>query len=432
MYLRVLSDVEFLFLAPDVSRECDSFCCSPQFSVTGSDDAYDPIDNNISAPGGDSMNYSSHVSGDEGHVSTPARVQDEVSNVLDVTGPRHSSTSEHSLQTDDLNLIDHSNLEEDEEEPDITAVRRAVSDDLTDNADNLVGGAQIDKTFNFVADQRVEAGQVHLKKNEIPGRLPRNQRNFDEAAENKSGEEHENKNDISSDDANLDEDDDEEGFNSTDISSDEENRSSPLQGKKSVNLISSSNELKTVRRKKQDDDSPNIIEDSINSFGHKKLTDVVENLRRKRNVEVGGGKVAPVCHQPMISLVTRAGVYNLTEEYCTDCDSEQGNCSYSVPVSRYMPDPSFTIIFSSPVTQCEVNTPPTLCSRLNDVESTLTSSSSDQDQHQVIVEANKVSFHRFRTARTSESVTSVDNICQETRSVKFNEFNIKFYRDCNG
>ena len=180
----------------------------------------DPVDNNISGPGAENMNYSDVSSSqDDSHVSPRVPEPDLVSNVVDLTGLRHTSEQSR-LQTDDFNLINHENLEEDEEEPDITAVRRAVADDNEedndiDNADNLVGlRAQIDKTLNFVADQRIEAGQANLKTlNEIPGRLPRNQRNF--AAQIKDSKE----DDIEEE---VEDDKDDEEVNKIDLDYDEE------------------------------------------------------------------------------------------------------------------------------------------------------------------------------------------------------------------
>ena len=58
IWTRIIIDV---VAAPDVLRECETFCCAAEFSGPDREHASfnDNIDNNISAPGVDNTNYSS-------------------------------------------------------------------------------------------------------------------------------------------------------------------------------------------------------------------------------------------------------------------------------------------------------------------------------------------------------------------------------------
>ena len=58
IWTRIINDV---VAAPDVLRECETFCCAAEFSGPDREHASfnDNIDNNISAPGVDNTNYSS-------------------------------------------------------------------------------------------------------------------------------------------------------------------------------------------------------------------------------------------------------------------------------------------------------------------------------------------------------------------------------------
>ena len=433
----------------------------------------DHIDNNISAPG-DNVSYDgigedNVVSLEEEQVvPIPSLIQDDLSNVLDVTGLRQTSEQSRLLdQTDDLNLISSDN--EGVEESDITAVRRAAEDsnDSIEDSDhgnegdaNQISNADTDQLIvqrsqivknvnsNFVADQRIEVGTETLKNNNgvIIGRLPRNQRNFEEAAynsDNTDGVEEARKEEDPAEINNNDNEitiDVEENFNSTnnETGEEEENRSGSVLGKKSVKLSGTSNELKSMRLKKPFQDSPNLIEDSVKS--HKSVADLVKNLRRKRNVpsntDIDSRKLSNICYQPVaqIKVKTSSGIVNMTQDYCQDCDSTPGNCSYSIPLSRYLRDIYIGVIFSAPVIQCSSFTPPTVCPSVNDINTTFqeTSSVTDSESHQVNIEAHKVSYYKFRISLDNSTEQPSANICQETRLEKFIEFNLKFYRDCRG
>jgi len=304
-----------------------------------------------------------------------------------------------------------------------------------------------------VADQRTEVGTETLKNNNgvLMGRLPRNERHFEEAAykgDNSDGVEEARKDE---DTAEINNDDNEittdveENFNSTNNETgEEENRSGSVlgQGKKSVKLSGTSNELKSMRLKKPFQDSPNLIEDSIKSRGHKSVADLVKNLRRKRNVPSNSDmdedtrKLSNLCYQSVaqIKVKTTSGIVNLTRDYCQDCDSSPGNCSYSIPLSRYLRDINIGVIFSTPVMQCSSITPPTVCPSVNDINTTFqqTPSVVNPDSHQVNIEAHKVSYYKFRISLDNSTEQPLASICQDTRLDKFIEFNLKFYRDCRG
>ena len=108
---------------------------------------------------------------------------EELSNVLDVTGTRGHTSSSTTEQLGHAHTFDNTDTEEAE-----IAVRRAVEDETNgvanaDNTDLLIGQRSQVKNVNFVADQRIEVGEEILRNsNKIVGRLPRNQRNFEEGA----------------------------------------------------------------------------------------------------------------------------------------------------------------------------------------------------------------------------------------------------------
>ena len=375
-------------------------------------------------------------------------IQDGLSNVLDVTGERQTS--------EQTRLVEAESSDE-AEQTDITAVRRAVEDE-TNGAENLIGDdnadndlvaqrSQSSKTRNFIADPREEPGEENLKDaNKIVDRLSRNQRNFEEAANSDQSVDGDNNHERNSDDLNnvsLNENEifnDDESVNSTNDDTSEESRSGSGvgQGKKSINLLGTTNDLKSSRLKKPFKNSPNVIEDSVKPQ-HKNVADIVKNLRRKRNVPSSnsvGDKEANICLEPLASVrvKTRSGEVNLTSEYCENC-SVTGNCSFSVPLSRYMPDTAIALVFTGPVTRYEVISPPIVCPGLNDInqrfaEQQPTSSLGDpEEDYQVSVEAHKLSHYKFRMLRESSQGSLVD-LCHETRLDKFVEFNFKFYRDC--
>ena len=438
---------KWIFLAaPDVLRECDTFCCLPVYTLSGpgSESAFsDNIDNNISAPGAGEMNYNlAALTEEQEEDSEDSVIQDGLSNVLDVTGERQTS--------EQTRIIDGDTSEE-AEQTDITAVRRAVEDN-TNGAENLIQNnadtdlvaqrSQNSKTRNFIADPREETGEESLKDaNKIVDRLSRNQRNFEEAANNDG--DHERNNNL--DTVSLNENEifnDDESDNSTNENTSEESRSGSgvIQGKKSINLLGTTNDLKSSRLKKPFKNSPNIIEDSVKPQQHKNVADIVKNLRRKRNVPSSnslGDKETNICLEPLASVrvKTRSGEVNLTSEYCDNC-SMSGNCSFSVPLSRYMPDTNIALVFTAPVIQCEVSAPPTVCPGLNDInqrfaEQPPPASSLGEEDNQVSVEAHKLSHYKFRILRDNSQGSLVD-LCHETRLDKFVEFNFKFYRDCRG
>ena len=437
-----------LLAAPDVLRECDTFCCLPVYTLSGPgpEPAFsENIDNNISAPGAEEMTYNLAALSEQ--EEDDSVIQDSLSNVLDVTGERQTSEQTRLLESD---------TSEEAEQTDITAVRRAVEDD-TNGAENLIQNnadtdlvaqrSQNSKTRNFIADPREETGEESLKDaNKIVDRLSRNQRNFEEAANNDQSVDgdnnHERKNDL--DTVSLNENEifnDDESVNSTNENTSEESRSGSgvVQGKKSINLLGTTNDLKSSRLKKPFKNSPNIIEDSVKPQ-HKNVADIVKNLRRKRNVPSSnslGDKEANICLEPLASVrvKTRSGEVNLTSDYCDNC-SVSGNCSFSVPLSRYMPDTAIALVFTAPVIQCEVAAPPTVCPGLNDInqrfaEQPPPTSSLGEEDNQVSVEAHKLSHYKFRILRDSSQGSLVD-LCHETRLDKFVEFNFKFYRDCRG
>ena len=380
---------------------------------------------------------------------------EELSNVLDVTGTRgHTSAPggggrQHSSTTE----LGHEEAE--------IAVRRAVEDgdQNADNTDLLIGQRSQAKNVNFVADQRIEVGEEILKNsNKIVGRLPRNQRNFEEGAktvhESVSGADVEeveiidvptNENEIFNDDENI-----------TSVSSKEsveEDRSGSGTGKKSVKLLGTSNELKSSRLKRPFQNLPNIIEDSIKPLPHSHKSvaadlTLAKNLRRKRNVAQHGLGPDSACAAPeaAVTVVTRSGAVNLTSDYLVATAELEwprggsggaGNCSYVVPLSRHMPDPSLELVFSGPVTTCTPGprTPVTLCPGLNDVgprfEPSVPVSSAEAAARRVVVAAHKVAHYRFRMWRDTAQPPAADP-CSETRTETFIEFNFKFYRDCLG
>jgi len=213
--------------------------------------------------------------------SVDSVIQDGLSNVLDVTGLRQTS--------EQTRLIDSDTSEE--EQTDITAVRRAVEDDsngaenLIDNADTdlLVQRSQIPKTRNFIADQRVDTVEESLKDvNKVI--LPRGQRNFEEAANNEhsvNGDNLSESNELENVSLNENEifnDEDTETINSTNENTSEESRSGSgvNQGKKSIKILATTNDLKSARLKKPFQNT-NIIEDSVK---HKSVADLVKNLRK--------------------------------------------------------------------------------------------------------------------------------------------------------
>ena len=367
--------------------------------------------------------------------SVDSVIQDGLSNVLDVTGLRQTSEQTRLIESDTS----------EEEQTDITAVRRAVEDDsngaenLIDNADTdlLVQRSQIPKTRNFIADQRVDTVEESLKDvNKVI--LPRGQRNFEEAANNEhsvNGDNLSESNELENVSLNENEifnDEDTETINSTNENTSEESRSGSgvNQGKKSIKILATTNDLKSARLKKPFQNT-NIIEDSVK---HKSVADLVKNLRRKRNVPSNnvGTKLANVCLEPLASVRVRtsSGEVNLTSEYCDNC-SVSGNCSYSVPLSRYMPDLSLGLVFAAPVTQCEAPAPPTQCPDIHQRFQETQTTTLSEDLLQASVEAHKISHYKFRILR-EPGQGSIGDLCHETRLDKFIEINFKFYRDCRG
>ena len=385
---------------------------------------------------------------------------EELSNVLDVTGTRGHTSSSTTEQLGHAHTFDNTDTEEAE-----IAVRRAVEDETNgvanaDNTDLLIGQRSQVKNVNFVADQRIEVGEEILRNsNKIVGRLPRNQRNFEEGAktvhESVSGADVEeveiidvptNENEIFNDDENI-----------TSVSSKEsveEDRSGSgtgQQGKKSVKLLGTNNELKSSRLKRPFQNLPNIIEDSIKPLPHSHKSvaadlTLAKNLRRKRNVAQHGLGPDSVCAAPeaAVTVVTRSGAVNLTSDYLAAADLEwprgggggAGNCSYVVPLSRHMPDLSLELVFPRPVATCPgPRAPATLCPALNDVgprfEPSVPVTSSEAAARRVVVAAHKVAHYRFRMWRDPAQSPAADP-CSDTRTETFIEFNFKFYRDCLG
>merc|ERR1719412_3336209 len=460
--------------APDVLRECETFCCAAEFSGPDREHASfnDNIDNNISAPGVDNTNYSSDPGvEDSNHVAdtvvsvtqageSSVVLGEELSNVLDVTGTRGHSSSSTTEQLGHAHTFDNTDTEEAE-----IAVRRAVEDETNgvanaDNTDLLIGQRSQTKNVNFVADQRIEVGEEILRNsNKMVGRLPRNQRNFEEGAktvhESVSGADVEeveiidvptNENEIFNDDENI------TSVSSKESVEEDRSGSGTGQGKKSVKLLGTNNELKSSRLKRPFQNLPNIIEDSIKPLPHSHKSvaadlTLAKNLRRKRNVAQHGLGPDSVCTAPeaAVTVVTRSGAVNLTSDYlAAAADLEwprgggggAGNCSYVVPLSRHMPDLSLELVFPRPVATCPgPRTPATLCPALNDVgprfEPSAPVTSSEAAARRVVVAAHKVAHYRFRMWRDPAQSPAADP-CSDTRTETFIEFNFKFYRDCLG
>ena len=386
---------------------------------------------------------------------------EELSNVLDVTGTRGHTSSSTTEQLGHAHTFDNTDTEEAE-----IAVRRAVEDETNgvanaDNTDLLIGQRSQVKNVNFVADQRIEVGEEILRNsNKIVGRLPRNQRNFEEGAktvhESVSGADVEeveiidvptNENEIFNDDENI------TSVSSKESVEEDRSGSGTGQGKKSVKLLGTNNDLKSSRLKRPFQNLPNIIEDSIKPLPHSHKSvaadlTLAKNLRRKRNVAQHGLGPDSVCTAPeaAVTVVTRSGAVNLTSDYLAAADLEwprgggggagAGNCSYVVPLSRHMPDLSLELVFPRPVATCPgPRAPATLCPALNDVgprfEPSVTVTSPETAARRVVVAAHKVAHYRFRMWRDPAQSPAADP-CSDTRTETFIEFNFKFYRDCLG
>jgi hypothetical protein len=140
-----------------------------------------------------------------------------------------------------------------------------------------------------------------------------------------------------------------------------------------------------------------------------------------------------------IKIKTITGITNITEDYCENCDSFGKNCSYQIPLSKYMPDETISVIFNSVVQTCSSVMPYTPCPVANEIDQELLQSStnpsilsSSQNQISIDVKSNKISYHRFRLKTGSSEVA---DLCQEPRSEagkSFVEINLKIYRVCDG
>jgi len=451
-------------LAPDARGPCDSFCCLLDYTtVTGPDLTL--LDNNISAPG-----QAAEAIED---------IPDPVANVFeetDVTGTRETSEQpSYDDQTDLLNLIEQS-----DNEPEIT-VRRAVADNEDEPLDSRAVGIR-NPISTFVTDPKVEIGEIFEKSkifNKID-RLPRNQRNENEGtkkdltsknqiiADTKTKSEiitgqFDDINEIIDSKENIDSAEFEELYNMTYQESNikEETRSGI--GRKSIKSGGTSNDVVfgnglkiNPKLKKPLEDTSNVIEDS-NIPIHKNVVEAVKSMRKKRNVhendDISGGnrandfKPAEDLEQrcwlspSQIKIKTRVGITNITEDYCDNCDSFGKNCSYDIPLSKYMPDETISVIFTSPVKTCYTYFPVTPCPLVNEIDQQLQQSStnpsqdsSNPTQHQVSIDvkSNKISYHRFRLRIDSGQET---NLCQEPKSEagkSFVEINLKIYRVCDG
>lgn len=472
-------------LAPDAQRQCDSYCCLLDYTtVTGPELTL--YDNNISSPG---------------QAAEPIEEFDNpVANVLDgtdVTGIRETSETNFydQAETDSFNLIEPS---EDEPESTGVAVRRAADDtddtsvdESIDNADlemyNVRREAGIRHQVNLVNDPKVEIGEI-FQKNKIYNtidRLPRNQRDYEEGKnEHIDGTKKDapmknqitpdtktkldslnniNENEIIDSKENTESAEEfEESYNITNQESGlkEENRSGV--GRKSIksggtsNDVIFGNELKSNSKlKKPLEDTANIIEDSLKIPIHKNIVEAVKSMRKKRNVneidDISSGNRAidfksseelnERCWSipSHIKIKTITGITNITEDYCENCDSFGKNCSYQIPLSKYMPDETISVIFNSVVQTCSSVMPYTPCPVANEIDQEIVQSStnpsvlsSTQNQISIDVKSNKISYHRFRLKTGSSQVA---DLCQEPRSEagkSFVEINLKIFRVCDG
>jgi len=71
-----------------------------------------------------------------------------------------------------------------------------------------------------------------------------------------------------------------------------------------------------------------------------------------------------------IHVQTGTGRVNLSEDYCTGCDSNGNNCSYLVPLSEHMPDSNISLLLPVTAVSCPISSlaPPTLCPQVNEIE----------------------------------------------------------------
>ena len=184
------------------------------------------------------------------------------------------------VQSDDANLINPDIGEDSDQQPDNTAVRRAVQDDTDTNNDendsNNINDAdlisdQISQPIvnNFVADQKINPGRLENLNKLNPGRLPRNQNfretqaDIDDEIESKNDEENEIKND-----------EENEIKNETEIKSDDDENE--------IKSDDEENEIKNDEEKEDDiDDADNEIEKEFVKV--EKNTTTEENEENKQN-----------------------------------------------------------------------------------------------------------------------------------------------------
>jgi len=471
-------------LAPDAQRQCESFCCLLDYTtVTGPELSLD--DNNISSPG-----QAAEAIED---------IRDPVANVLDetdVTGIRETS--------EQTRFYDQSGDEPESTGVAVRrAVADTLDPPLEDSASNADSemqnvqrgqGIRHQNIMNFVSDQKVDIAESFEKRKIFHDidRLPRNQRDYQETKILKSEQidstkketplknqiiqstktksdslNNINENEIidtkNSDDFN---EHIEESYNSTNHESDfeEENRSGI--GRKSIksggtsNDVIFGNELKpNSKLKKPLEDTDNLIEDSLKIANHKNIAEAVKSMRKKRNVhendDISSGNRAndfkpsedlsdrcwSLPSQLKLELPTQNRSASITEDYCENCDSFGKNCSYHIPISKYMPDESIIIKFPSEVQTCASLTPYTPCPVANEIDQPFLQSSTNpsvvatnlnQNQAVIDVKTNKISFHRFRL---KVGPHQVNDLCREPKSEagkSFVEINLKFYRVCDG
>lgn len=205
------------------------------------------------------------------------------------------------------------------------------------------------------------------------------------------------------------------------------------------------------------EDNANVIEDSIKIPIHKNVVEVSKSMRKKRNVhdneDISNGNrandfktsenLSQRCFSvpSHIQIKSKVGITNITEEYCENCDPFGKNCSYGIPLSKYMPDETITVIFNSPVKACASYVPFTPCPVVNEIDQELLQSSTNpsidstsrtRNQVSVDVKSNKISYHKFRLQIDSGQES---NLCQKARSEvgkSFVEINLRIYRVCDG
>jgi len=475
-------------LAPDAQRQCDSFCCLLDYtSVTGPELTLD--DNNISSPG----------QADEAIED----IHDPVANVLDetdVTGIRETSeqTSFYDPSDDEPESTGVAVRRA------VADTLDTPLDDSASNADSEMHnvqrgqGIRHQNIMNFVSDQKVDIAESFEKRKIFHDieRLPRNQRDYQETkilkteqidstkqeppiknqiipnTKTKADNNIDSLNNINENEIVDSKDSDsiseliEDSFNTTHQESvlGEENRSGI--GRKSIksggtsNDVIFGNELKpNSKLKKPLEDTENLIEDSIKLPIHKNIVEAVKSMRKKRNVhendDISSGNRAndfkpsedfnercwSIPSQLKIELPTQNRTTSITEDYCENCDSFGKNCSYHIPISKYMPDETIIIKFPSEVQTCSSHTPYTPCPVANEIDQPFLQSStnpsvvatnSNPNQAVIDVKSNKISFHKFRLKVGTQQGT---NLCEKAKTEagkSFVEINLKIYRVCDG